>query len=232
MKLNQTSPLPLYRQLAELLEDQIVQGRIGPGEKIPSEPALARQFRIGRPTARQAVDLLCSKGLVARRRGAGTFVKSNPRAAVDFFTLGGTTAAFAERGIELRSEILVPPRTTIFQEQEWYYLRLRRLAGQEPVLLESFYLLTALFPYFEKHDLGSGSISTVVRKQYLIEPSHGRQRFRAYLPDQEEQALLSIDSTVPVLDIHRYLAFGETEMGIINRILCRTDKYDFVQHIR
>ena len=56
--LNPESPLPLYHQLADLLLQRIRAGEYPPGSRIPSEPELVRSFGIGRPTVRQATDLL------------------------------------------------------------------------------------------------------------------------------------------------------------------------------
>ena len=56
--LNADSPVPLYHQLADLLQERIRAGEYPAGSKIPSEPELARTFGIGRPTVRQATELL------------------------------------------------------------------------------------------------------------------------------------------------------------------------------
>ena len=60
--LNHQSPLPLYRQLADLLAAKMRSGEYRPGDRIPSEHDLADTYGIGRPTARQAVDVLVRKG--------------------------------------------------------------------------------------------------------------------------------------------------------------------------
>jgi GntR family transcriptional regulator len=60
---------------------------------LPSEHELARQFRVGRPTVRQATELLVRRGMIERRRGSGTLVRP-ARPEVDLFTLSGTIAAF------------------------------------------------------------------------------------------------------------------------------------------
>ena len=76
--LNSSSPLPLYHQLAELLQERIRSGEYPAGVRIPSEPELARTYGIGRPTVRQATDVLVRRQLVERRRGSGTFVVEPP----------------------------------------------------------------------------------------------------------------------------------------------------------
>ena len=73
--LNPKSPVPLYHQLADILLERIRSGIYTTGQMIPSETGLAQQYGIGRPTVRQAMETLVQKGVIQRRRGAGTFVK-------------------------------------------------------------------------------------------------------------------------------------------------------------
>ena len=54
----------------EIILDKIRSGEYSAGSKIPSENTLATQYSIGRPTARQAIDMLVRKGLLSRRRGS------------------------------------------------------------------------------------------------------------------------------------------------------------------
>src|SRR5688572_32774527 len=91
--LNPGSPVPLYHQLATSLSAAIAEGRFKPGERLPSEPELARRFGVTRPTVRQATRLLAERRLVEAKRGSGTFVRT-PAEQVDLFSLAGTLEAF------------------------------------------------------------------------------------------------------------------------------------------
>src|SRR2546422_3290043 len=53
----------------------------GEGERIPSEHALCKRFKVSRPTIRQALDVLVEEGLLYRHAGRGTF--STPSAGAD-----------------------------------------------------------------------------------------------------------------------------------------------------
>ncbi|MBW2180744.1 MAG: GntR family transcriptional regulator, partial [Deltaproteobacteria bacterium] len=64
--LNSKSPIPLYRQLADILLAKIRSGEYTSGSRIPSENSLSTSYGIGRPTARQATDLLVSKRILVR----------------------------------------------------------------------------------------------------------------------------------------------------------------------
>src|SRR5689334_9802617 len=76
LHVDRSSPIPLYFQLAQQLQKAIDDGRLAPGTRIDTEVELARQLRLSRPTVRQAMDYLVDKGVIARRRGAGTRVVS------------------------------------------------------------------------------------------------------------------------------------------------------------
>ena len=71
-------PLPRFAQIADVLRDRIARDVYRPGESLPSEPELAREFGVSRITINRAVSLLRTDGLVRVRRGLGTFVRSIP----------------------------------------------------------------------------------------------------------------------------------------------------------
>jgi DNA-binding LacI/PurR family transcriptional regulator/DNA-binding transcriptional regulator YhcF (GntR family) len=73
--IDKSSPIPLYSQLKATLEQDIDQGRLQPGDRMPSEFELAHNFKVSRTTARQALQQLCEAGLVLRIQGKGTFVR-------------------------------------------------------------------------------------------------------------------------------------------------------------
>jgi GntR family transcriptional regulator len=65
---------PLYEQLARLLRQQIEDGTLPPGRRLPSELHLCQTYEVSRDTARHAIALLRDAGLVATRSGKGTYV--------------------------------------------------------------------------------------------------------------------------------------------------------------
>ena len=64
-----------YLQLAALLRESIQEGELKPGEKLRSENELTAAYGCSRQTVRHALSLLEEEGLLARRRGSGTYVK-------------------------------------------------------------------------------------------------------------------------------------------------------------
>ncbi|NUQ95789.1 MAG: winged helix-turn-helix transcriptional regulator [Streptomyces sp.] len=65
-----------YRRLARHLRTQIEAGTYAEGDMLPSEPQLAREHGMSRPTVVRALDLLRRDGLVVSEQGRGTFVRA------------------------------------------------------------------------------------------------------------------------------------------------------------
>src|SRR5688572_3328106 len=55
-------------------------GELKPGDRVPSEPELMREFGVSRSVVREAVSRLQASGLVETRQGVGTFVLAQPAA--------------------------------------------------------------------------------------------------------------------------------------------------------
>lgn len=75
--IDRSSPVPLYFQVAQQLQQLIETGVLPPGTRLSNEVAMADQFGLSRPTMRQAMQHLVDKGLLARKRGVGTQVVTN-----------------------------------------------------------------------------------------------------------------------------------------------------------
>jgi len=64
----------LYRTVATELRDRIKRGIYRPGQRVPTETELVREFRVSGITVRRAIRDLVLEGLLQGRRGAGVFV--------------------------------------------------------------------------------------------------------------------------------------------------------------
>jgi len=68
----------LARQIAEILQDEIMQGKLTVETRLPAEAELAERFRVSQPTVREAMKILAAKKLIRSKRGpkGGVFVNS------------------------------------------------------------------------------------------------------------------------------------------------------------
>lgn len=70
--------IPVWKAIANALRSDLAEGRYRPGDKLPTEAALANRFGVNRHTVRHGVSALVDEGLIRTRRGAGAFVAATP----------------------------------------------------------------------------------------------------------------------------------------------------------
>ncbi len=236
--LNPNAPIPLYRQLADLLTAKIRAGEYAPGSRIPSEHNLAAVYSIGRPTIRQAVDLLVRNGLLVRKRGSGTFV-CEPQQEVDLFSLDGTSASFRNKGLAVQTRLLTPVRLqTIdrakdnpFNGARAYWFSRLTLISKKPVLVETLYLHADLFPGIDQMDIQGKSLSALADEKFFLRPVGGKQTFRIGFVDAPKASQLELPPESPILMVSRWLHFPHTTNGVYTELWCRTDQFVFSQTI-
>ncbi|MCP3872364.1 MAG: GntR family transcriptional regulator [Desulfobacteraceae bacterium] len=236
--LNQQSPIPLYHQLADILTQKIRSGLYKPGDVIPSEIGMAKQYKIGRPTVRQAMDTLVRKGLVERKRGSGTYVKHQDH-QIDLFSLAGTSQAFLTKGIQAKTKVIDPiclhkitaDKNNPFNGNQAFFFSRLTLVKKEGVLFEKFYLHPELFLALDKVDLENRSLSQVISDQYYLKPTSGRQTFKiSFLPENQAK-LLDVKCKDPILEVQRILNFPGADGAVFSKLYCRTEKFAFSQTI-
>ncbi|WP_420095237.1 GntR family transcriptional regulator, partial [Brevibacterium sediminis] len=71
---------PLFAQIAEKVEDSIINGTLPEMSRAPSTNELAHFYSINPATAAKGINLLVSKGVLEKRRGIGMFVTDGARA--------------------------------------------------------------------------------------------------------------------------------------------------------
>ncbi|GAA4225414.1 GntR family transcriptional regulator [Actinomadura meridiana] len=67
-----------YLRIADDLRQRIIEGRLAPGDRVPSRHELAREHGVSDRVAVEAVRLLVAEGYVESRTGSGTFVRRRP----------------------------------------------------------------------------------------------------------------------------------------------------------
>lgn len=68
-----------YERVISWIEEEIENGNLNRGDRLPSENELMDQFQVSRQTVRRALEDLTEKGIVEGRRGSGTYVSVNTR---------------------------------------------------------------------------------------------------------------------------------------------------------
>lgn len=73
----------IYERIVEQIEKLIAEGKVRPGEQLPTERELARTFLVSRASVREALRVLERSGVIKSKQGGGTFVRDvSPEALV------------------------------------------------------------------------------------------------------------------------------------------------------
>ncbi len=217
--LDKNYPLPLYFQLKELLREKIASGEWKPGDMVPSERELSEQYHISRMTARQALRELAIEGILRREPGRGTFV-AEPKIEHGLTRLTGFTEDMKARGLKpgakvIRLVLIEPPvlarrALQIPPDKKIVLLERLRLAGGEPIALETSHLYFNGVENLLTEDFENNSLYQILSEKYHLTPARAVQKIGADLCSHRERELLQIPEGAPVLRNKRvtYDAWG------------------------
>lgn len=95
----------LYFEIMEFIRRQIREGRLKPGDRIPSERELAERFHASRMTVRHALNQLAWEGVIERQQGRGSFV-AEPKIPLGLQFLTSFSEDMRRRGLQPSSRLI------------------------------------------------------------------------------------------------------------------------------
>ena len=154
--LSEESPLPLYYQVAYLLEHYIEEIELQDGNAFFSEEHVAMALNVSRPTVNRAIKILISKGYLERLRGRGTTVRKAGKVPIALMSeLISYGQMLSRMGMEFRTVLIdrkvVTPSAQIAAKLNLHsgekVIRLKRLreAQKEPLMVVDSFLPYAKF---------------------------------------------------------------------------------------
>ncbi|MGB9669507.1 MAG: GntR family transcriptional regulator, partial [Anaerolineales bacterium] len=139
-------PIPKHYQLSQLIRQQILEGTLAPGSKIPGENQLCQQYQLSRGTVRKAISTLVNEGLLRTEQGHGTYVVEQPWRSRYFLALNQFNeemirhqrqpkTILLERKLiaatkEISEHLQIPLKSAVI------YIARLRLANETPILYE------------------------------------------------------------------------------------------------
>jgi GntR family transcriptional regulator len=248
--------LPLYAQVAARLWADVAADGARPGDRLPSERALAARYEVSRVTMRAALTDLAARGMLTSAAARGWFVAETaalPEAeekqtgapeipgtgtGVGTHTVEGFADYAAKHGLVTRARVLhsvVRPATVAEAETLrigpgaalFEMRRLRFLDGQV-VVLEHNRLPLALCPVLAETDFTEASLFATLRGATPAQnPQVADYSVEARQPDATERELLEITDATPVLVAYQ-LAYNQDSRPLeLTLAAYRGDRYHF-----
>ena len=110
--MNFNDETPIYIQIAEAIEDGILNEIYEEESQIPSTTEISINYKINPATIRKGFDILVNEGISYKKRGLGMFVVKGARNMLKIRRKNGTTPHFLEKGI--RKYIMSDENTVSF----------------------------------------------------------------------------------------------------------------------
>jgi GntR family transcriptional regulator len=233
--LRRSSPEPLYRQLAGVLERAISGGALKPGDRLDSEGVLAQRYGVSRITLRQAVEALVRKQMLVRKQGKGTFV-TQPAVQHDLKRLHGLLGSLFSQAEGasarlLHYELRTPPSDIaeiLALKPDAKALSLERLylIDNKPVALTQAWLVAAVarLPRVKAELISTEDMMRAVG----ITIASTQVAIRAEAAGAQVGRLLKISARAPVLGLHRKAFGADGAAKEIGRVWFCSDSYQFV----
>lgn len=203
--------LSLYVQVEQALAARM-ENSLHPGDRLPTEDELIREFGVSRITVRRAVQNLATRGLVDTKPGRGTFVAA-PRIRQPLTELSGFVEDMEAHGLAATARVLgvrdvsAPSEVRTALElplgSAVTFIERVRLANGHPVSFDRTYLIPELGHLVAQDDLENEPIFTLLEQRHdtpLVEASYALQAVAA---DADVAAALEVPVGSPVFRIER-----------------------------
>jgi GntR family transcriptional regulator len=206
------SPVPIYYQLSKFLENLIQDEAFQPGDRFPTEEAIASYFQVSRPTANKAVQILINEGFLTRDKGLGTFVKEKPYVTLTFLGEGLSFADQFPPDVSIKSKIIwsktIPATPSVAKAlqlkdgEPTILIRRLRYAYNRPIMVCDSQLSKKKFPEIEKGDFIKDSLYNTLEIRYNCPViSSERYAYAVEINEPEVVKLLEMHPFSPILMI-------------------------------
>ncbi len=234
-KIETNSPTPLYQQVKEIIANRIQKKYWVPGDLIPTEQQLIEEFNVSRTTIRQAVSALVQEGLLEKKQGKGTIVKSQ-RLTGTLGRLTGFAEEVMEKGLRPHSKLLRAEfrkdlffekgKLKVADDEEILMIERVRFADEEPIAIEKSFWPKEIGNILMKYDL-NGAIYYQILEEHGVYLVKANEKIRAVNATIPEADYLGTASGAALLEMTRH-SFGVNDQPI--EYTCtkyRSDRYHY-----
>jgi GntR family transcriptional regulator len=219
-----------------VLRDAITSGRLKPGAALPTEDELTRDYRVSRVTVRRALAELVADGLIERRQGSGTFVRSRPVSkAKPIGAIVSSISAFdaiarrtTARIIEFGYVDTPPELKAIFgrhaAERMQRAVRLRE-ANDEVLLHVTTWIPEKLARAYDSADMEREPMSQLLARSGVRQMA-GERTVSVTVADPDLARLMRIDIGTPLLRIVSAMRDQRRRTVQYVEMLARADRFD------
>ncbi len=242
MAINSMLPVPMYRQLKELLEEKIHKQKLAAHDKMPSEREMCASYNLSRTTVRQAIDTAVNEGLLYRVHGKGTFV-AGPQVNQGLIRLISFEQTLLMRGFKPSMQVLdieflpgdIEKNTLLGLDAQAEIVRAEVLGLADGIPMAFFtYYLSAVYAVDAIEELKEYatrgkwfSFARYYKNKLHLNLGIARQTFEAQVAKEKISKLLKISQGSPVFYLTSIMYTADGQPVELRKSYYRGDRYKF-----
>ncbi|WP_203555779.1 GntR family transcriptional regulator [Bacillus sp. B15-48] len=234
--IDRNSSVPIYKQIKEILIEELSSGDGDPNRPFSTEQELTRRFHVSRAPVRQALKELTNEGYVYRERAKGTFPVQKLPVRPPGLEVGGLVRFLREQGIECQSNILGVDRVfpteelgeTLHIKPSEEVLRVSRiiLLEEKPLIWTQTYLCVSEDFEPSVQEVGeTDSVFELLESELGIFISRGDHQIFASGANCEEAHVLDINEGEPILIMETKLYTRNDQLIGWRKAVHKADEY-------
>ena len=229
---------PIYKQVSELIKEEIKSDDYNVGDKFLSERDISEQFEISRPTANKAISLLVNEGILELRKGLGAFIKKKEivydiQSLISFSDIARLSGHVPSSRVIVFEKIngtdltpMVCSKLKIAGTNEVYHIIRLRFADDVPMIWEERYVNASLCPDLNREMAGK-SLHHIFSETYNLTITGAYETIGAVGIDKKTSKLFGLNEGAPCLFISCQGILDSNTILWWEKTLYRGDRYQF-----
>lgn len=234
MKIDQSSGVPLYKQIENFIREEIGSGKYDDGSFLPREEMLANKFGVSRNTVRQGIASLVNEGVLKRTPGKGT-VLTERTITTQLSEWHSFRNEMEKKGIEVKDHYVnaefehapIEAYQKLKVSQDKKLFKLERLRGDK--IAPFVYFISWFHPrtQLDENEDYTGSLYSILEEKHSVIPAYSEEVLDAIEADGKIAEYLQIEQHKPVLFRKRLVSDSRERPIEFNLGYYRSDKFKY-----
>lgn len=230
-----------FYQIFQTLEQDIRNKKYMPGDRLPTEIALSKEYGVSRETIRKAQDLLLEKGFIQKKQGVGAIVLDINRFEIAASDLQSFAELQKDKHIDYQISVLknkkeklsrkLAQQLNIEENQQVIAVERLRDINKEHVTLDKDFFIASIIHEIPMEKI-QGSIYSYIEHELHLTIGYAKKVFTVEPASEEDKILLDIHSDTHVVVIRSEVYLEDARLFQYHESRNRVDQFRFVDFAR
>ncbi|CVI71450.1 Trehalose operon transcriptional repressor [Clostridiales bacterium CHKCI001] len=227
-----------YRSIYQEYVNQIENGVLNPGDSLPSEGKMMKQFHSSRDTIRKAMTLLEQNHYILKMRGKESVVLDRSRYNFPLSKISSFTELAIQQRINVKTTIAdlsiiigeerIMRKLEVDENTEVYRVRRVREIDGERVILDEDYFLRDYVPRLTK-EICEGSIYEYLENELKLKIGIAKKIITVRHASREEALLLDLNDEPYIAVVASFTRLTDGTLFQYTESKHRIDKFQFIE---